>query len=206
MVITSPSTSTSAGGPACVLSLVLYLLILLTIPSNVRADHTETHSIELSEITVDDNDKNIHLYTNDWKTSYLTSFIAHQIINENILHDDERSAILHHEISADRDAVLAFIGGKVPPASAALEIWQGAFQKETSDEKFLRLGLVGFVTSVGWYVPGYFLEEYPEAAFWDFYTNDLAAELLATEETAPLGRFLAMDEGKSVYEKKNEYL
>lgn len=135
------------------------------------------------------------LYVSDWKTSYLTSTIAMQIINQNILQDDHRSATLNYDISSDRDAVLAFIDDTVPNAAAALEIWPGAFAEEADDDHFDHLGEVGLVALVGWYVPGYFVEQHPEATSWEFYTKNATADLLATEETSPLGRFLGMDSG-----------
>lgn len=161
--------------------------LLLLAPSGVRAAGDD-----------------IVLYANDWKTSYLTSLVAKQIINENILQDDDRSATVNYDITADRDTVLAFINDTaVPDASAALEIWDSAFQAEADDDHFDHLGEVGLVGRSGWYVPGYFVEQQPEATSWEFYTRNETAALLATEETEPFGRFLGMDPGKSHSEDKN---
>mmetsp|Transcript_32362 Transcript_32362/g.32730 ORF Transcript_32362/g.32730 Transcript_32362/m.32730 type:complete len:210 (+) Transcript_32362:31-660(+) len=159
------------------------LLLLLMLSKGVSADN-------------DNND--IVLYACGWVTNRLNAIVAKQIISTNILQDSNRSVVIDESITSDKDTVLAFINGtSVPPLAAALEIWPGAFEKEANDDNFEQLGEVGLVALTGWYVPGYFVEQYPEAVNWEFYTRNETAKLFATEETAPLGRFLGIDPGKS---------
>jgi len=149
-------------------------------------------------VSADNDNNDIVLYACGWVTNRLNAIVAKQIISTNILQDSNRSVVIDESITSDKDTVLAFINGtSVPPLAAALEIWPGAFEKEANDDNFEQLGEVGLVALTGWYVPGYFVEQYPEAVNWEFYTRNETAKLFATEETAPLGRFLGIDPGKS---------
>ncbi len=60
-------------------------------------------------------------------------------------------------------------------------------------------GELGITGNIGWFVPGYVLEEHPEFATWEGFKDN--ADLFATAETGDKGRFLGADTTYSIYDE-----
>jgi glycine betaine/proline transport system substrate-binding protein len=54
-------------------------------------------------------------------------------------------------------------------------------------------GLLGPVGEIGWFMPAYVVEQTPDLATWEGFTNPDNAKLFATAETGDKGQFLAGD-------------
>jgi glycine betaine/proline transport system substrate-binding protein len=60
-------------------------------------------------------------------------------------------------------------------------------------------GELGITGNIGWFVPAYVVEEYPEFATWEGFKDN--ADLFATAETGDKGRFLGADTTYSIYDE-----
>jgi glycine betaine/proline transport system substrate-binding protein len=89
---------------------------------------------------------------------------------------------------------------------AVLEIWpSGITDAENAyfdDGTVEKLGELGAVGRIGWFVPQYVLDANPELATWEGFTTADAGALFATAETGDLGRFLATDPSYSQFDEQ----
>jgi len=82
--------------------------------------------------------------------------------------------------------------------SASLEVWPSGHAENVAqyidDLKVVEnAGLLGPVGEIGWFMPAYVVEQHPDLATWEGFTNPDNARLFATAETGDKGQFLAGD-------------
>jgi glycine betaine/proline transport system substrate-binding protein len=138
----------------------------------------------------------IVLVQNPWTASALNAEVAKILIEENLGNRVEITAI---------DENTMFAGLAAGDLDACLELWPSGVTAEEQaylDEgSVLEVGPLGAVGQIGWYVPRYVQERFPETATWEaFLDPDLAREF-ASPETGELGRFLGTDPSYSQYDE-----
>lgn len=79
---------------------------------------------------------------------------------------------------------------------ATLEVWPSGHAEDyetyiAGDGGVVDGGQLGVVGNIGWFIPTYMLEQYPELATWEGFKDK--ADLFATAETGDKGQFLAGD-------------
>ena len=130
----------------------------------------------------------IVLVQNAWTASAINTAIAKQLIEENLGNTVEVTSI---------DENTMFAGLSNGDADAVLEFWPSGLsedeQKYFDDGTVVEIGELGAVGRIGWYVPDYVLEEYPELATWEGFKDPEVAKAFATAETGDKGRFLGTD-------------
>ena len=109
--------------------------------------------------------------------------------------------VLEHELGADVEIVeidenAAWTGLDSGEYDAVLELWvsghEDNYAQYVEDIGSVEdIGELGFQGEIGWYVPAYVLEEYPEMETWEGIEGN--EEIFATSETGDAGRFLAAD-------------
>jgi glycine betaine/proline transport system substrate-binding protein len=140
----------------------------------------------------------ITLVVNPWTASRLNAEIA-----ANIIESELGNPVDITEVN-ENDAM--FTGMSDGDLDAVLEIWpSGVTDAETAyfDEgTVVELGELGAVGKIGWFVPGYVIEEHPELATWEGFQDPELAALFATAETGENGRFLGTDPSYSQYDEQ----
>jgi glycine betaine/proline transport system substrate-binding protein len=130
----------------------------------------------------------IVLVQNAWTASALNVEIAKQLIEENLGNSVEVTSI---------DENLMFAGLSSGELDAALEFWPSGLSEDEQayfdDGTVVEIGELGAIGRIGWYVPDYVLEEYPELATWEGFQDPEVAKAFASAETGDLGRFLGTD-------------
>jgi len=140
----------------------------------------------------------IKLVVNPWSSSRLNVEVAKNIIESELGNKVEITEV------NENDAM--FTGLSDGSVDAVLEIWpSGITDAENAffeDGTVVRLGDLGAVGRIGWFVPSYVLDEHPELATWEGFTQPEAGGLFATAETGDLGRFLATDPSYSQFDEQ----
>lgn len=140
----------------------------------------------------------ITLVVNPWTASRLNAEIAANIIESELGNPVEITEV------NENDAM--FTGLADGDLDAVLEIWpSGVTDAETAylDEgTVVDLGELGAVGKIGWFVPGYVIEEHPELATWEGFQDPELAALFATPDTGENGRFLGTDPSYSQYDEQ----
>ena len=130
----------------------------------------------------------IVLVQNAWTASALNVAIAKILIEENLGNAVELTAV---------DENTMFAGLADGDLDACLELWPSGIsadeQKYLDDGTVVGIGPLGAVGRIGWYVPRYVQEQYPETATWEAFTDPELCKLFASPETGDLGRFLGTD-------------
>jgi glycine betaine/proline transport system substrate-binding protein len=142
------------------------------------------------------NNETITLVVNPWTASALNVAVAQQLIEAELGHSVE-------VINLDENEAM-FTGLSDGTIDAVLEIWpSGITESETAffdDGSVEKLGDLGAVGRIGWFVPSYVIDEHPELATWEGYKTPEAAALFATAETGDKGRFLGTDPSYSEFD------
>jgi glycine betaine/proline transport system substrate-binding protein len=138
----------------------------------------------------------IVLVQNSWTASALDAAIAKILIEEHLGNSVEITAI---------DENTMFSGLADDDLDACLELWPSGvtadLQAYFDDGSVVEIGKLGAVGRIGWYVPAYVQERFPETATWEaFLDPDLCREF-ASAETGNLGRFLGTDPSYSQYDE-----
>lgn len=136
-----------------------------------------------------DNKETITLVENPWPASELNVNVA-KIIIENELGNTVE--IVSLDENAQWDAIAA------GDADASLEVWPSGHTERIAqyiEEQGVVVdgGLLGPSGEIGWYVPTYMMDKYPELATWEGFADAEVGELFATAETGNNGRFLGAD-------------
>jgi len=136
------------------------------------------------------------LVENPWSASALNVAVARILIEEELGYTVETLLL-------DESAQWAAIGAG--EAHASLEVWPSGHASNIAqyiDELNLveNGGLLGPVGKIGWYIPAYLLEDYPELETWEGFVDDEIAEMFATAETGSKGQFLAGAPGWTQYD------
>ena len=138
----------------------------------------------------------IVLVQNPWTASALNAEVAKILIEENLGNSVEITAI---------DENTMFAGLAAGDLDACLEVWPSGV---TADEQayldegsVVQVGPLGAIGQIGWYVPRYVQEQFPETATWEGFLDPEVASQFASAETGDLGRFLGTDPSFSQYDE-----
>jgi glycine betaine/proline transport system substrate-binding protein len=138
----------------------------------------------------------IVLVQNPWTASALNAEVAKILIEENLGNSVEITAI---------DENTMFAGLAAGDLDACLELWPSGIsadeQAYLDEGSVLDIGPLGAIGQIGWYVPRYVQEQYPETATWEAFLDPELAALFASPETGDLGRFLGTDPSYSQYDE-----
>lgn len=146
----------------------------------------------------DEDKPTINLIVNPWTASRMNAEVAANIIENELGYPVELVDV------NENDAM--FTGMADGTLDAVLEIWpsgvtnaeEAYFEEGTVD----RIGELGAVGKIGWFVPDYVIEENPALATWEGFADPANAELFATAETGDRGRFLGTDPSYSQYDEQ----
>ncbi|MGB5755271.1 MAG: glycine betaine ABC transporter substrate-binding protein [Acidimicrobiales bacterium] len=155
------------------------------------ADNAESGGIDESKET-------ITLVVNPWSASRLNVEVAKKIIETELGNPVEITEV------DENDAM--FTGLADGTLDAVLEVWpSGVTDAETAfidDGSVNRIGDLGAIGKIGWFVPKYVIDENPDLASWEGFKDPANAALFATAETGDNGRFLGTDPSYSQYDEQ----
>ena len=138
----------------------------------------------------------IKLVENAWTASAIDVEIAKQLIETNLGNKVEVVKI---------DENLQFAGLATGDLDATLEIWPSGVvpeeQKYIDDGQIVNAGPLGAVGKIGWFVPDYVEEKFPQLKTWEGFKDPAVAKAFATAETGDKGRFLGTDPSYSQYDE-----
>jgi glycine betaine/proline transport system substrate-binding protein len=131
----------------------------------------------------------IKLAENPWSGSQVNVAVAKQLLENELGYSVE---IVTIDENAQWPALAA------GDLHASLEVWPSGHAENVAqyiDEQQVveNAGPLGPVGEIGWFMPTYVLDEHPELATWEGFTNPENAKLFATAETGDKGQFLAGD-------------
>lgn len=150
----------------------------------------------LGIMLVNAQDDTIILIENNWSASSLNVNVAKIILEAELDYEVEI-------ISLDENAQWAAIASG--EADASLELWPSGHAESVAqyiDELGVveNAGSLGVIGKIGWFVPSYVVEEYPELATYEGFLDDELAGIFATVETGDSGRFLGPAPGWVQYD------
>ncbi len=181
--------------------LLALMLALAMIAAACGGDETGDTTADAGGDTgggIDPDKPTINLIVNPWTASRMNVEVAKVIIEEELGYPVETVEV------NENDAM--FTGMADGTLDAVLEIWpSGVTDAETTyfdDGSVVDIGELGAVGKIGWFVPSYMVEQYPELATWEGFTNPDLAGLFATAETGDKGRFLGTDPSYSQYDEQ----
>ncbi|NJM41566.1 MAG: hypothetical protein HC853_12785, partial [Anaerolineae bacterium] len=130
----------------------------------------------------------IKLADNNWSGSSVNVYVAKQLLEEKLGYKVE-------VVSIDENAQWPAVSkGDI---SAVLEIWpsgethqKGFKQYVDGDKSVNKIGELGVVGKISWYVPKYVVDANPELATWEGLKKPENAALFKTAETGNSGQFL----------------
>lgn len=138
----------------------------------------------------------IVLVENAWTASALNVAIAKKIIEENLGNEVEITAVDENTMFS------AIAAGDI---DACLELWPSGItadeQSYIDDGAVVEIGKLGAVGRIGWYVPRYVQEQFPETVTWEAFLDPELSREFASAETGELGRFLGTDPSYSQYDE-----
>jgi glycine betaine/proline transport system substrate-binding protein len=132
-------------------------------------------------------DGSVTLVANPWPGSYANAHVAAQLLESEFGLDVDVAEI-------DENAQWAGLDGG--EYDAVLEVWPSGHAENYAtyiDElgTVEDIGELGAVGQIGWFIPTYLLDEYPEMATWEGLEGNEG--IFATAETGSSGQFLAAD-------------
>jgi glycine betaine/proline transport system substrate-binding protein len=132
-------------------------------------------------------DGSVTLVANPWPGSYANAHVAAQLLESEFGLDVDVAEI-------DENAQWAGLDGG--EYDAVLEVWPSGHAENYAtyiDElgSVEDIGELGAVGQIGWFIPTYLLDEYPEMATWEGLEGNEG--IFATAETGSSGQFLAAD-------------
>ena len=138
----------------------------------------------------------INIVANAWTASALNAEIAAQLIEAELGNPVEIVAI---------DENTMFTGLSDGSLDAVLEVWpSGVVEEEQAfidDGSVVEIGELGAIGKIGWFTPQYVIDENPDLATWEGYSDPEVAAMFATAETGENGRFLGTDPSYSQYDE-----
>jgi glycine betaine/proline transport system substrate-binding protein len=140
----------------------------------------------------------IKLAENPWSGSMVDAAVAAVLLREQMGFPVEITAI-------DENAQWAMIGSGA--LDACLEVWPSGHATHIDDfiEKQRLVedgGALGPVGKIGWYVPTYLVDQYPELATFEGFKDPGNVARFRTAETGDKGRFLAGDPSWVQYDQQ----
>ncbi len=150
-------------------------------PPQQAGTQAETGAAPAEKIT-------IKLAENPWTGSQVNVAVAKNILENQLGYTVEI-------VTIDENAQWpALSSGDI---HASLEVWPSGHGENIAqyiDQGVVENGgLLGVIGRIGWYEPTYVVEQHPELATWDGFTDPELAKLFATAETGDKGQFLAGD-------------
>jgi glycine betaine/proline transport system substrate-binding protein len=131
-------------------------------------------------------DESITLVANPWPGSMANVQVAAQVMEAELGIDVDITEI---------DENAQWTGLDSGELSAVLEVWPSGheenYQTYIEEGNVEDLGELGALGQIGWWLPDYVLEEYPEMESWEGLEGN--EEIFATSETGDSGQFLAAD-------------
>ena len=139
----------------------------------------------------------IRIARNNWTASSIETEILKQLIETNLGNPVE---------IVDIDENAMFAGMSAGDIDANVEVWPSGVtpdeQAFIDDGSVANIGLLGAVGKIGWFVPQYALDQYPQLASWEGFKDPAVAKAFATAATGANGRFLGMDPSFSQYDEQ----
>jgi glycine betaine/proline transport system substrate-binding protein len=141
----------------------------------------------------------ITLGVTDWTAARLNAAIAERIIELRLGYPVETADVI------DNGAMMNEL--QTGDLDAVLEVWPSTLEPDEREAvasgEVDRLGDLGVVGKVGWYVPRFVVEQQPSLATWEGFDDPEVATGFSTLETGELGRFLGTNPN---YEQADEEL
>ncbi len=139
-----------------------------------------------SEAVAEEEKIDIVIVQNNWGSSQVNAEVAKQLIHSELGYEVE-------VVSLDENAQWSEISQG--DAHISLEVWPSAHQDNMQEfiEKQRTVsyaGLLGPVGRIGWYMPAYVLDKFPQAATWEGLMEPEVAAYFATAETGEKGQIL----------------
>ncbi|MFQ5612039.1 MAG: ABC transporter substrate-binding protein [Anaerolineae bacterium] len=134
-------------------------------------------------------DFTVKLAENPWSGSQVNVAVAKILLEEKMGYPVEI-------VTIDENAQWpALASGEL---HASLEVWPSGHAENVAqyidDQKVVEnIGPLGPVGEIGWFMPTYLVEDHPELATWEGFTDPANAKLFSTAETGDKGQFLAGD-------------
>ena len=120
----------------------------------------------------------IRLARNNWTASSIETEILKQLIETNLGNPVE---------IVDIDENAMFAGMSAGDIDANVEVWPSGVtpdeQAFIDDGSVDNIGLLGAVGKIGWFVPQYALDQYPQLATWEGFKDPAVAKAFATAAT-----------------------
>jgi glycine betaine/proline transport system substrate-binding protein len=142
------------------------------------------------------NKPTIKIVKNSWTASSLEAEIVKQVIESKLGNKVEI-------VTIDENAM--FAGMSSGELDAVMEIWpSGVDDKEKKfidDGSVKKMGELGTIGQIGWFVPDYVVADNPTLATWEGFKDPAVAKKFATAETGDKGRFLGTDPSYSQYDE-----
>jgi glycine betaine/proline transport system substrate-binding protein len=147
----------------------------------------DPEDVDVGEVDDTPSDESVTLVANPWPGSYANANVAAILLESELGVDAEI-------VEIDENAQWA--GLEDGSLDAVLEVWpsghEASLQTYVEDLGAVELlGELGAVGQIGWFVPTYVVDEYPEMATWEGLAGN--EEIFATAETGDSGQFLAAD-------------
>jgi glycine betaine/proline transport system substrate-binding protein len=140
----------------------------------------------------------IKLCENAWSGSSVNAYVAKIVLEQELNKEVEI-------ITIDENSMWA--GLATGDISACLELWPSGHQENVAEyidkqQVVERMGELGVVGKISWYIPTYLLETNPDLATWEGFKNPEVAKLFATAQTGNMGQFLAGDPSYVQYDEQ----
>lgn len=181
------------------LLLTVLVLAACTAPAPAApSGATESTTPEANAPATDGEKPLIKLAENPWSASALNVAVARILLEEQLGYPVEVVTI------GESPQWPALASGEL---HASLEVWPSGHADNIAEyidsQKLVENGgQLGPVGKIGWYIPTYLLEEYPELATWEGLAVPENAALFATAETGDKGQFLAGDPSWTQYDEQ----
>jgi len=138
----------------------------------------------------------IKIVRNNWTASLIEAEILKQLIEQNLGNPVE-------VLDIDENAM--FAGMSSGEVDVNLEVWPSGVtpdeQAFIDDGSVTSMGELGAVGKIGWFMPQYAVDAYPQLATWEGLKDPAVAKAFATAATGDSGRFLGMDPSFSQYDE-----
>ncbi|MFZ9291967.1 MAG: glycine betaine ABC transporter substrate-binding protein [Ilumatobacteraceae bacterium] len=138
----------------------------------------------------------IKIVRNNWTASLIEAEILKQLIEQNLGNPVE-------VLDIDENAM--FAGMSSGEVDVNLEVWPSGVtpdeQAFIDDGSVSNMGELGAIGKIGWFMPQYVVDKYPELATWEGLKDPAIAKAFATAATGDNGRFLGMDPSFSQYDE-----
>lgn len=140
----------------------------------------------------------ITLAVNPWTGSAVNAYVAKAVIECELGTPVE---------IIDIDESATWVGLDDGTIDAVLEVWPSGhaadYQTYVTDKgSVIDIGLLGPSAKIGWYIPQFVVDEHPELATWEGFTDPALAALFATAETGDLGQFTMGDPSYVTYDEQ----